>query len=126
LTQETVVTVVYAFVTSRIDYCNSLLYDISDYTSNRLQQIQNSAARIVTNTQTNDHITPIFRKQHWLPVKQRIHFKILLISYTSINDVAHEYLCELVSVRKSYGKAIQSHTIAGACASAQVIWRLCV
>ena len=50
LTQETLVTVVHAFVTSRIDYCIFLLYCISDYNINRLQRIQNSAARIVTNT----------------------------------------------------------------------------
>ena len=50
LTQESLVTVVHAFVTSRIDYCNSLLYGVSDYNINRLKRIQNSAARIVTNT----------------------------------------------------------------------------
>jgi len=50
LTQESLVTVVHAFVTYRIDYCNSLLYDISDYNINRLLRIQNNAVRIVTNT----------------------------------------------------------------------------
>jgi len=59
LTQESLVTVVHAFVTSRIDYCNSLLYGISDYNINRLQRIQNSATRIVTNTRKYDHITSI-------------------------------------------------------------------
>ena len=59
LTQEPLVTVVHAFVTSCIDYCNSLLYGISDYNINRLQGIQNSAARIVTNTRKYDHLTPI-------------------------------------------------------------------
>jgi len=62
LTQEALVTVVHAFVTSRIDYCNSLLYGISDYNINRLQRIQNSAALIVTNTRKYDHITPILQK----------------------------------------------------------------
>jgi len=55
LTQESLVAVVHAFVTSRIDYCNSLLYRISDYNMNRLQRIQNSAASIVTNTQNLYH-----------------------------------------------------------------------
>ena len=50
LVQEALVTVVHAFVTSRVDYCNFLLYGLSDYNINRLQRIQNSAARIVTNT----------------------------------------------------------------------------
>jgi len=68
LTQETLVTVVDAFVTSSTDYGNCLLHGISDYNSNRLQRIQNSAARIVTNTRKYDHITPIIQKLHWLPV----------------------------------------------------------
>jgi len=59
LTQETRVTVVHAFVTSRIYYGNWLLYRISDYIINRLHRIQYSAARIVTNTRKYDHITPI-------------------------------------------------------------------
>ena len=91
--KESLVTVVHAFVTSRIDYCNSLLYGISDYNINPLQRIQNSAAGIVTNTRKYDHITPILQKLHWLPVRQRIHFKILL-TYKAINDMAPEYLCE--------------------------------
>ena len=62
LTQEILVTVVHAFVTSRIDYCNSMLYGISNYNINRLQRIQNSAARIVKNTRKYDHITPILQK----------------------------------------------------------------
>ena len=100
LTQETRVPVVHAFVTSRIDYCNSLLYGIPDYNINRLQRIQNRAARIVTNTRKYDYITPILQKLHSLPFRQRINFKILLI-LKSINNMAPEYLYELVSIRKS-------------------------
>ena len=81
LRQETLVTVSHTFVTSCIDNCNSLLYGISNYNINRLPQIQNGAARIVTNTRKYVHITPILENLHWLPVRQRIHFKILLIIY---------------------------------------------
>ena len=88
LTQVALVTVVHAFLTSRIDYCNSLLYGISDYNINRFQRIQNSAARKVTNTRKSDHISPILQKLRWLPVRQRIYFKILLITYKSISDTA--------------------------------------
>ena len=77
LTQETLVIVVHAFVTSRVDYCNFLLYGIADYNINRLQRIQNIAARIVPNTRKYDYITPILQKLHWLPVRQRIHFEML-------------------------------------------------
>ena len=92
LTQESLVTVVYAFVISRIDYCNSTLYGIFDYNSNHLQRFQNSAARIVTNIRKYDHITPILQNLHWLPVRQLVDFKILLITDKSINDMAPEYL----------------------------------
>jgi len=104
LTQEALVTIVHAFVTSCLDYCNSLLYGISDFNINRFQRIQNSVARIVTNILKYYHITPILQKVHWLPVRQRIHFKIVLITYTYINDMASEYLYELVSIRKSSRK----------------------
>ena len=111
LTEESLVAVVHAIVTAHIDYCNSLLYGISDYNINRLQRIQNSAAYIVTNTRTYDHINPILQNLHWLPVRQHIHFKILLIVYKSINDMAPEYLCELVSIRKSSRKLRSSSQI---------------
>jgi len=79
--------------TSHIDYCNSLLYGISDYNINRFQQIHNSPAHIVKNTRKYDPITPIPQKLHWLPVRQHIHFKIVLITCKVINDMAPEYLC---------------------------------
>ena len=83
LIQETLVTVLHAFVTSRIDYFNFVLYGISDYNSNRLQLIQNSAACIVKNT----------RKQFFkYYITQRIHFKILLKTYKSINDMSSQKL----------------------------------
>ena len=88
LTKEALVTVVHAFVTSRIDNCNDLLYGISDYNINRFQQIENSAAQIVTNTGKYDQITPILQTQYWLPVRKRFHFSILLIKWrlnTSVN-----------------------------------------
>ncbi|KAK2146497.1 hypothetical protein LSH36_604g02000 [Paralvinella palmiformis] len=111
LTQESLVTIVHAFVTSRIDYCNSLLYRISDYNIDRLQRIQNSAARNVTNTRKYDQITPVLQHIHWQPVRQRINFKILLITYKSINVMVQKYLCELVSIRKSSRKLRSSSQI---------------
>ena len=59
--QEALVTVVHAFITSRIDYGNCLLYGISKYSLNQLQQIQNSTARIETSASIYDHITPILQ-----------------------------------------------------------------
>ena len=72
---------IHAFVSSRLDYCNSMLYAIPDSLTRRLQVLQNSAARIVTRTRLNEHITPILHDLHWLPVYQRTKFKILVIVF---------------------------------------------
>ena len=69
--QESLKTLVHAFVTSRIDYCNSLLYDLSKYHISKLQTEQNPAARLITNTRKYDHITPGLYNFHWLPVFYR-------------------------------------------------------
>ena len=95
----------------KIDILYTLLHGISDYNINRLQRIQNSVACIVTHTRKYDHITPILQKLHWLPVRECIHFKILLITYKSINDMAPDYLCELISIRKSSRKLKSSSQI---------------
>ena len=66
-----------AFVTCRIDYCNSLLYGIADYNINRLQRIQSGAARLVTNNEKYSHVKIILHKLHCLPLKQRISLKCI-------------------------------------------------
>ena len=63
------------------------------FSINRLQRIQNSAARIVTNTRKYDHITPILQKLHWLPVRQRIHSKILFNMYVCVCSHARARVC---------------------------------
>ena len=59
-----------SFISCRLDYCNSLLYGISDGLLQRFQSVQNAAARLVTGTRRSDHITPVLRQLHWLPVRQ--------------------------------------------------------
>ncbi|XP_071394679.1 uncharacterized protein [Centroberyx affinis] len=89
-------TLIHAFITSRLDYYNSILYGSSNNVLNKLQYVQNSAARLLTSTRCTDHITPVLHDLHWLPIKYRIHFKILLTTFKAINNLAPPYLADLL------------------------------
>ena len=100
LTTEVTKTLVHAFISSRLDYCNSLLFDIGEGLLNKLQHIQNSAARLVTGTRKFEHITPVLCALHWLPIRQRIRFKIATFVYKCLHGLAPSYLaddCILIS-----------------------------
>ncbi|KAF7641688.1 hypothetical protein LDENG_00274780, partial [Lucifuga dentata] len=61
-------TIIHAFVSSRLDYCNVLFYGLPNCAARSLQLVQNAAARILTKTRKFDHITPVLASLHWLPV----------------------------------------------------------
>lgn len=100
---------VHAFVTSRLDYCNSLLLGCPTYSLKSLQLIQNAAARVLMRTNRRDHVSPVLASLHWLPVKFRIEFKILLLTYKALNDRAPSYLKDLI-VRYFPNRALRSQT----------------
>ena len=81
-----------SFVCSRIDYANSLLYGVSGTLLKKLQRIQNMAARLITGRRKFDHITPVLRELHWLPVKERIEYKLSSLIYKCMPDQAPKYL----------------------------------
>ncbi len=87
---------VHAFVTSRLDYCSSLYCGISKSQIARLQLVQNAAARLLLKCRKHEHITLVLRSLHWMPVCQRIDFKILLFVYKSLHNFAPVYLYELL------------------------------
>ena len=70
-----------ALVSSRFDYCNSLLYGIADIDLTRLQRVQNQLARLVTKCPPFTRSIPLLRSLHWLPVRFRKLFKINLLTY---------------------------------------------
>ncbi len=84
------------FMTSRLDYCNALLGGCSANLINKLQMVQNAAARVLTRTRKYDHISPVMSTLHWLPIKHRIDYNILLITYKALNGLAPRYLSELL------------------------------
>ena len=71
-------------VSSKFYYCNSLYNGISQANLNKIQRIQNTLARVVTNTSKLEHITPILKKLHWLPIIQRIDYKLCLLTYKTL------------------------------------------
>lgn len=87
---------IHAFVTSRLDYCNSLYFGLNSPLLHRLQIVQNAAARLLTSSGRRVSITPVLAELHWLPVKYRIQFKILLLTYRIANNIAPSYLTELL------------------------------
>ena len=88
--------VVQALITSRLDYCNSLLANLTNTQMKRLKSIQHTAARLVTRTPLREHITPVLKQLHWLPVGCRITYKLMVLVYKCVNGTAPAYLCRLI------------------------------
>ena len=79
LNEDTLKSAICNHVLSRLDYCNSLYYGLPNYLLRKLQNIQNRAARLIKGLRFRERITPSLIELHWLPVKARIEYKILLL-----------------------------------------------
>ena len=97
LSDDQTKSVVHAYVTSKLDGNNALLIGPRrDYLIDKLQLVQNAAAKIITKSKKFDHVTPLLRQLHWLPISKRITFKVLLLVYKSFNDMGPVYLRDLL------------------------------
>jgi hypothetical protein len=66
------------------------------YELDKLQRVQNAASRLITGKKKSDHITPVLKELHWLPIKYRTHFKIILLVYKSLHNLAPNYLHKII------------------------------
>jgi len=100
LTHKCAKTLVQAFISCHLDYCNALLNGISNCLFKRLQSIQNVAVRFLTGASRRDHISPVLRSLHWLPMKQPVDYKLATLVYKSLRGQAPSYVvddCQLIA-----------------------------
>ena len=96
LTQTTDI-LIQAFVTSKLDHWNSLLYNVPKNIIKKLQSVQNAAGRQITRPRKCDYITPILFHLHWLPVSEQINFKILLLTFKALHQQSPTYIQDLIT-----------------------------
>ena len=101
LSTEVAKSVACSIVGSRIDYCNSLLYGISGKNIEKIQKVQNSVARVITCQRKYDHISPVLKNLHWLPIQNRIKFKYCTIIFKTLFNNEPVYLRNLLNYTPS-------------------------
>ena len=102
---------VISLVSSNLDYCNGLLMNLPGCQLSRLQRIQNSAARLVSRTPPHMHISSAREDLHWLPVAERIQYKVLLYVYKSLHGAAPAYLRDLLTHKTRDPRLRQVHRL---------------
>ena len=102
LTRTATATLVSAFVLSRIDYCNSLLFGSTHYVTSNLQRIQNYAARVILRLPKSSSITTHLKSLHWLPVKVRSTNKIACLCYHCHSSTAPSYVADMLHKKPSH------------------------
>ena len=100
LSTDAAKTLVSAFVLSRLDYCNSLLFGCPQYLLNKVQEVQNNAARLILRVSKMDHISPHLASLHWLPIDSWMQYKLSSLCYNCLNSTAPDYLTELLKIYK--------------------------
>ncbi len=101
LSQKDLEKVIHAFIVSRLDYCNSLYYGTQNKVLDKLQMVQNASARLLTGTRKLDHITPVLKALHWLPISFRINYKIVLFVFKSLHGLAPSYIADLIKEQRT-------------------------
>ena len=98
LTIDATKTLLSAFVLPKLDYCYSLFYCSPMYMLERLQKVQNSAARLIFQCRKKNHISPLLMSLHWLPINARIEYKLSVICHYLCSGLSPIYLSDLLLV----------------------------
>ena len=97
-------TLIHALVHSHIDYCNAFLAGLPVYLVKKLQMVQNTAARVLCRVGKFEHITPILKNLHWLPVHYRKRFKIYVMTFNALHGSGSEYIKDMLTIQNiNYG-----------------------
>ena len=110
--RPTLESIIHSFISSKIDNCNIIFYNLPKYQIQKIQRIQNSAARLLSGTSRYSRITPILKELHWLPVESRIKYKIILTTFKCLHGSAPKYLSNtLIKSNNSNSLFVQTLTI---------------
>ena len=99
LDRKTASVITTSLVHSKLDYCNSLYLNLPQKQISRLQLLQNSLARAVTGIPKTEHITTVLKSLHWLKIEERIHYKIISLTYDFIHTSQPQYLRKLINIK---------------------------
>ena len=96
MSEDTTIIMIHSFLHSNLDYRNSLFNNLPKYLINKLQKILNTATRIIKHKNKFDHITPVLKDLHWLPIERKSIFKIAVLTYKTLNGDAPQYLNDII------------------------------
>ena len=99
LSEDSTKTLIHAFVTSHLDYYNSLLYSLPQYQYDCLQKVLNAAARVTCLIPKFEHISPVLMRLHWLPIKYRVEYKIALLVFKAMHGLSPGYIMEFINAK---------------------------
>ena len=98
LNVSTCESIIHAFISSRLDSTNAILCGLPSHLLDKIQRVQNSAARVLCGIRKSEHITPVLKSLHWLPIRQRIIYKVALLCFKYFHDLAPKYICDMLSI----------------------------
>ena len=99
---------VHALITNRLDQCNSLFVGMSQANISKLQVLQNSAMRLVLQLPHHAHTSQHLRDLHWLPVEERCHFKLMVIVYKCVNNMAPLMLASKLQIQSALNMTLKT------------------